>query len=255
VNNEIIIPTTCPCCEGPLEEVNGQLFCRTVDCSAKVSKTIAHFAKVLKIKGLGEKTIEKLDLNSVNEIYTTPVSVYKDILGDATATKIVEFIKQSRNANLEELLPALSIPGFGVVAAEKLCKVLHYLPDLTVEKCKEAGLGNVVTEKLMLWWELNKDDVMQLPFSFRMKKQDISTPKLEQAVVVCITGLLNDYKNRSEAQAYLKSLGFDVVDNLTAKVNVLVKEDDRESTKKDKALKLNIPILTIKQLIERYVKV
>jgi DNA ligase (NAD+) len=255
MNNEIIIPSVCPCCESSLEEVNGQLFCRNADCSAKVSKTIAHFAKVLKIKGLGEKTIEKLDLNSVNEIYTTPPSVYKDILGDATATKIIEFIKQSRNADLEELLPALAIPSFGTVAAQKLCKVLHYLPDLTIEKCKEAGLGNVVTEKLMLWWEVNKDDVMQLPFSFRTKKKESSTAKLEQAVVVCITGLLNDYKNRTEAQTYLKGLGFEVVDNLTAKVNVLVKEDDRESTKKDKALKLNIPILTIKQLIERYIKV
>jgi DNA ligase (NAD+) len=253
--NEIIIPTNCPSCDSILEEVNGQLFCRSADCSAKVSKAIAHFAKVLKIKGLGEKTIEKLDLNSFNEIYTTPVSVYKDILGDATAIKIIEFIKQSKNVTLQELLPALSIPGFGNVASEKLCKVLDYLPKLSREKCEEAGLGKVVTDKLLLWWDLNKDEVMQLPFSFRQPVKQVVEPKLEKAVVVCITGLLDDYKNRGEAEAYLRSLGFSTVDSVTQKVNVLVCEDDRQSTKKDKALKLNIPILTIKQLIERYIKV
>jgi DNA ligase (NAD+) len=255
MNREIIIPTECPCCGYPLEEINGQLFCRTIDCSAKVSKTLTHFAKVLKIKGLGEKTIEKLNFESINDIYTTPASVYKDILGEATATKIIEFIKQSQKVNLQELLPALAIPGFGSVAAEKLCKVLKYLPDLNKEVCQQAGLGNVVTEKLLLWWDLNKDEVMQLPFTFRMPEKVETTPKLEQAVVVCITGLLNDFKNRDEAKAHLESLGFTVTDSVTQKVNVLINEDDRQSTKKDKALKLNIPILTIKQLIERYTKV
>lgn len=256
MTKEIIIPTECPCCGYPLEEFNGQLFCKTIDCSAKVIKLVVHFCQTLKIKGMGEKTIEKLNFNSINDIYTTPASVYKDILGEATAVKIIEFIKNSKSAPLEELLPALGIPGFGKSTAEKLCKELHYLPDLNREVCEKAGLGKVVTEKLLLWWDLNRDEVMELPFSFRTTEvAKTSSGTAKEKVCVCITGLLDDFKNREEASKYLQGLGFSVADSVTSKVNVLVCEDDRQSTKKDKALKLNIPILTIKQLIERYVKV
>ena len=59
---EIIIPTHCPACNSVLDIVNDQLFCRNPDCPAKSSKRIEHFAKTLKIKGLGKATIEKLDL-------------------------------------------------------------------------------------------------------------------------------------------------------------------------------------------------
>lgn len=250
MNNEIIIPINCPSCDSILQEINGQLFCNNKDCSVKVSKTIEHFCKVLGIKGLGEKTIEKLELNSVNEIYSLPPMVYENTLGKATASKIIEFIKNSTKVSLEELLPALAIPSFGKSAAEKLCKVITYLPDVSREKFKEAGIGPAVTDKFFVWWEVNRDEVMTLPFSFKTSNKTVE--KLEEDVVVCITGLLSDYKNRAEAQKYLESLGFSTTDTVSKRVNVLICEDDKQSTKKDKAIKLNIPILTIKQLIERY---
>ena len=63
-------PTSCPTCNSTLELVNDQLFCRNNNCEAKTSKLIEHFAKTLKIKGLGPKTIDKLPLNSISDIYS-----------------------------------------------------------------------------------------------------------------------------------------------------------------------------------------
>ena len=65
---EIIIPTHCPACNSELDTVKDQLFCRNPNCPAQSSKKVEHFAKTLKIKGLGAVTIEKLDLQDYHDI-------------------------------------------------------------------------------------------------------------------------------------------------------------------------------------------
>ena len=50
---EIVPPTSCPTCASVLELVNDQLFCRNKLCPAQSAKRVEHFAKTLKIKGLG----------------------------------------------------------------------------------------------------------------------------------------------------------------------------------------------------------
>ena len=62
-------PEFCPSCESSLEWRNELLYCVNSLCPAQVQKRIEHFAKTLKIKGLGPKSIEKLDISSFHEIY------------------------------------------------------------------------------------------------------------------------------------------------------------------------------------------
>ena len=54
---EILPPTQCPSCDSVLEWVNDQLFCRNRACPAQNSKAVEHFAKTIKIKGLGPAAI------------------------------------------------------------------------------------------------------------------------------------------------------------------------------------------------------
>jgi len=62
---EILPPEVCPACDTLLVWENDQLFCTNTRCSGKTSKKIKHFAKTLKIKGLGPRTIEKLEITSI----------------------------------------------------------------------------------------------------------------------------------------------------------------------------------------------
>ena len=66
----ITAPSTCPSCGSKLELSFPLLYCRNPSCGDQSSKKIEHFAKTLKIKGLGPATIDSLALESLNDIYS-----------------------------------------------------------------------------------------------------------------------------------------------------------------------------------------
>ena len=66
---KIQAPTHCPSCSSTLEWRNDLLYCENTACEGKSSQKLEHFAKTLKIKGLGPATIDKLQLESIFDIY------------------------------------------------------------------------------------------------------------------------------------------------------------------------------------------
>lgn len=244
----IEIPKNCPSCNSPLETVNDQLFCRGTECPAQTLKRLQHFAKVVKIKGMGEKTLEKLDFDDISDIYTFSESYYVDNLGETIGRKLYKEVKNSTSTELGVALAAFSIPLIGETAAQKIASVVSSVTEITEETCKEAGLGPKATANLMDWLAYEEYKSVPLNWISSNKKEAVES----NGITVCITGKLRDYKNRSEASAYLSSLGFRCTDSVTQKTNVLISEEDKVSSKHEKAKKLNIPILTIEQLIERY---
>ena len=67
---EIEIPVNCPTCDYKLQLVNDQLFSLNDSCPAKSSKQLEHFARTLKIKGLGPATLQRLGVQDLHEIYS-----------------------------------------------------------------------------------------------------------------------------------------------------------------------------------------
>lgn len=241
---KIEIPKNCPCCDYPLETVNEQLFCRNIACSAQLGKKIEHFCKTLGIKGMGAKTLEKLQLADITEIYYLDVDTLAADIGSVkTAEKLIAEIDNSRSASLEQVLPAFSIPLFGNTAATKLCNVVSSIDEITFEKCKEAGLGDKVSQNLMTYLETDFKVMREfLPFSFKTnKKAVVSNPDGKS---VCITGKLSSFKTKAEAYAALTAAGFKVVESVTKTTNYLVDEDNKGSSKRQKADSLGIEIIT-----------
>lgn len=240
---KITIPTHCPCCDYPLELVNDQLFCRNQACSAQLDKKIEHFCKTLGIKGMGPKAIEKLQLADITEIYYMDVDQVTEALGsERVATKLLAEIDKSRSADLQQVLPAFSIPLFGNTAAAKLCTVVQSVDDITFEKCKEAGLGDKVSENLISWLQTDFQEMREfLPFSFKVSRQ-VQAPSAD-AKSVCITGKLQSFKNKAEAYAALTAAGFRPVESVTKTTSYLVDEDNKGSSKRTKADQLGIEII------------
>ena len=243
-------PTNCPSCSSVLEEVNHLLYCRNPQCGEKVAKLIEHFAKTLKIKGLGPKSIAKLDICSLEEIYELEALDIAEALGsEKLSAKLVEELQRSKSAPLNVLLPAFSIPLIGKTAADKLSKVCIDIDEIDYDICREAGLGEKSTANLLHWLEMEFYQVSMLPFNFKFVRSE-SKPANTSANTVCITGKLVSYKTKAEAHSALELAGFNVKSSLTKDVTILVNESGVESAKTKKARDAGVQIVTnLKNLI------
>jgi NAD-dependent DNA ligase len=233
-------PSLCPSCGSVLEWRNDLLYCVNANCYAKNSKRIEHWAKSLKIKGLGPATIDKLNLQSIEQIYELDLVTIVDALGsDLLGRKLFEEIQASTAASLESVLPAFGIPLIGDTATAKLCKIISNINELSETTCKAAGLGPVATKNLMTWWEVAKNNIDTYPFSFSVEKRTRVVKG-----TVCISGKLSSFKTKAEAGQALKEQGYQVKDSLTKDVTVLVNESGIESAKTKKAKDFGITVIT-----------
>jgi DNA ligase (NAD+) len=235
-------PTNCPSCNSTLVWQKDTLYCKNLECTASGQKRVEHFAKTLKIKGLGPAAIEKLDLNSVEEIYQVDIAYLTVCLNSAVlALKLLNEIKNSTNQPLNLVLPGFGISLIGKTATDKLSQVCESIFDIDEDTCKAAGLGEKATNNLLTWMDNSFDKYCDLPFSFEFEK----TQKLEQEAkgVVCISGKLNSFKTKAEAANILAALGYKVKDTLTKDVTILVNESGKETEKTLKARESGITIV------------
>lgn len=238
--NYIEEPTTCPSCGYKLEKVQDQLFCRNVACTAQVNGKIIHFCKTLGIKGMGPKTVEKLQLGDITEIFYLDPADISELLGEKTATKLLDEIERSKTADFATVIESFSIPLVGKTAARKLATKVSRVEDITAKICEEAGLGPKLTLNLMSWLENEYEQLKEfLPFSFQ-PVTDVVTP----GKTVCITGKLKSYKKKADAENDLKAAGYTLVDSVTKSLNYLVDEGNSESAKRKKAEQYGVIIIT-----------
>ena len=232
-------PTNCPSCGSLLDVVNNLLFCRNTSCGSQTLKRIEHFAKTLKIKGLGPRAIQKLRVTTSQELYSLTLEEFVQLLeSEKIGVKVFEEVQKSRGVPMNVILPALSIPLIGNTASKKLAAVCDYLADIDEESCKSAGLGPKATENLLQYIQENVDELLAHPFSFKFEKPIAVANK----GVVCISGKLKSYKTKSEASEILQQQGYTVKGSLTRDVTILVNESGIESAKtkqaRDKGIKI-----------------
>jgi DNA ligase (NAD+) len=137
---KIVPPTNCPACSSVLEFVNDQLFCKNNLCPAQSAKKLEHFAKTLKIKGLGPATIARLGLEDYHDIYSLSQEEISFLLdSEKLGTKLHAEIEKSKGVDLITLLPAFSIPLIGTSASNKLAKHISALSEITPEQTTADG--------------------------------------------------------------------------------------------------------------------
>ena len=241
---KISIPDTCPICSSKLELVKDLLFCRNKTCPAQLNKKIEHFTKTLGIKGFGPKTVEKLNLQDIPEIFALDIEEVTEALGsEKMAAKLLDEIEAAKSAKLDKILAAFSIPLIGNTASTKICGVINSIDEITAEKCKDAGLGDKATANLISWLETEFQEVREfLPFDFKTSgKPAINT---DNGKSICITGKLASYKTKAEAYAALLAAGYKVVETVNRTTDYLVDEGDKGSAKRKKAEELGIPLIT-----------
>ena len=238
-------PTHFPTCRTELVWEKYQLFCYNPDCSGKTSRKLEHFAKTLKIKGLGPATIEKLKVVTFFDLYELPLDMMIDALGsEKLAVKLHREIENSKLTDLSDLLPAFSIKLIGTTASHKICSVIQNIAEITEETCEKAGLGPAATNNLLDWIiEEFTDGYDRLPFRWQqITKHQLVIDAIEG--VVCISGKLTSYKTKAAATEVLQQMGYLVKSSLTKDVTILVNESGVESAKTQTARDRGVRIIT-----------
>jgi len=235
-------PTNCPSCSSLLEWSNDLLYCRSPLCSAKSQKKVEHFAKTLKIKGLGPSAISKLGLVDIDQIYSlSQDEITKALSSEKLAEKLYAEIKNSKAAPLNTVLAGFSIPLIGRTASDKLSKVIRNITEINESSCKQAGLGPKATENLLEW--LKKDFYSfydgSLPFNYEFE----APARKEQIGLVCISGKLKSFKTKAQATEALERKGYVVKSSLTKDVTILINESGVESAKTTKARESGVTII------------
>ena len=234
----ITAPDKCPSCGHTLEWENQLLYCRNTLCGDQSSKKIEHFAKTLKIKGLGPAAITSLALESINDIYAISEYEIVNLLGSQKlGEKLFTEIENSIKAPLNILLAAFSIRLIGKTASEKLSAVCESIHDINEDSCAKAGLGPKATESLLEWID-EEYPLLDIPHSFAFE-----SPKIRTGGVVCISGKLKSFGTKAQATEALEQHGYTVKSSVTKDVTILVNESGVESQKTTKARESGVTIV------------
>lgn len=257
----IELPKVCPVCGEPVSISKGNLCCSNVNCGGKLSQSIEHYCskKGMDIKGLSEKTIDKLIswgwVSKVSDIYNLEKHkaewCNKEGFGEKTVSNILSAIEESKQTNLYQFISALGINLVGVEKSRVLAN--HFKEYDKFRKAKDytkiAGFGDNIDQALKNFDYAEAD---KLAAALTFKNTEEKEKKLTNTF--CITGKIEKWKNRYELKSYLESLGAKVVSAVTSKVDFLINNDSSSTSAKNlKAQELNIKILTEDELID-YIK-
>ena len=268
----LYIPDRCPCCGEKIELIKSDsevlnAVCTNPQCEGKLINKLDPFCgkKGLDIKGLSEKTLEKLiDWEWVNDITDIPKLkehrsewINKPGFGQVSVDKILKAIDDRlAEAPLSAFISGLGIPLVGTRVAKQICEYVETWAefkelvediDFTFEKWNGFGYE---MNKALKEFDYSKADAIVDFITFKIEEHQDNSVKLDNKIFV-ITGKLKNFKNRDELVSVIENAGGKVASSVTSKTNYLVNNDvTSTSAKNKKAKELNIPIITEEDLME-----
>ena len=268
-NNDLISwfdpPEVCPICGGSTVIKDDFLYCSNPDCDGKFINHLDHFVgkKGLDIKGLSKATLQKLinwewvtSLKDIFHLYSYQNEwAKKDGFGSKSVMNILTAIENSKDCELWQFISALSIPLIGSTYAKEIAKKCATWDDFrnTTDFLMWDGFGPEMSSSLLDFDykeadELVKEEIIHLKNSLQNQQTVESNIN---GKIICITGSLNHFKNRSELKSFIEEHGGKVTDSVSKKTDYLINNDiNSSSSKNKKAHELNIPILTEDDLLK-----
>lgn len=266
-SNSYRVIDKCPVCGGRTELRGDFLYCINENCDCRVTKKLVHFASrnALNIKGLSEKTLEKLinndcitDYKSLYNLNKQKTKIYNiEKLGGKSINNLLKGIEESRSVDFYRFLYGLGISNIGVETAKIIGRVIepNKLLNITLHEIMAIdGVGAVASEKLYNYIQDNKEMLQELLEEFNFN-DNTETSKIIGASLVgktfVITGSVNIFKNRNEIKDKIELLGGKVSGSVSKNTSYLINNElDSNSSKNTKAKELSIPIITEEQFLE-----
>lgn len=259
-----VYATHCPECGTPLERKEGeaQHYCpNDMGCRPQIVGRIQHYIsrKAMDIEGLGGETVALLVQEGLITNYADLYELTKDQviplerMAEKSAENLVNGIEASKQIPFERVLYALGIRYVGETVAKKLAK--HYKSIDALMNASSEDLVNVdeigvkIAESVAQFFseeanlqivERLKQFGVQLEFSAE-QLEGLTETLLGKSFVV--SGVFEKV-SRNELKKLIENNGGKVSSSISSKTSFVVAGDKMGPSKREKAEKLNITILT-----------
>lgn len=263
-NKSVQYITICPECKSILIRKEGEAnhYCpNEKGCPPQIKGRIEHFIqrKAMDIDSLGEQTIRQLfELDFVKSpadlFYLTKDQLLKlEKVKDKSAENMLAGIGQSKNQPFENVLFGIGIRYVGKTVAEKLArhfKSMDALAKASYEQLLEAPeVGEKIAQSVVAFFK-EKDNLIEID---RLKKAGLnfeSTLKEPEKVSnvlegksFLISGVFQNYE-RDHLKDIIIAHGGKVLSSISGKLDFLIAGENMGPAKREKAEKLEIPIIS-----------
>ncbi|MCL5128500.1 NAD-dependent DNA ligase LigA [Algibacter sp. L4_22] len=262
--------THCPECNTLLERKEGeaQHYCPNYNgCNPQIIGRIQHYIsrKAMDIDGLGGETVALLVneglITNYSDLYelTKEQVIPLERMAEKSAEKLIEGIEQSKNIPFERVLFALGIRYVGETVAKKLAR--HYKSIDAIREATQEQLENVdeigikIAESVCLFFtsEENNETINRLKsFGVQLEmsaEELVGKTILLQGQSIVVTGVFETI-SRNELKKLIEDNGGKVSSSISSKTSFIVAGDKMGPSKKEKAEKLNIDLITEAEFLQ-----
>lgn len=256
--------TNCPECGTALSKQEGDAkhYCpNSYGCPPQITGRIEHFIsrKAMDIDGIGAETVQLLHQEGLIENYADLYSLrVEDVIGldrmaEKSAANMISGIEASKEKPFEKVLFALGIRFVGETVAEKLAMAFKTIDTLSAATYEELiavdEIGERIAKSVLEFFEdLNNVMILErlkssgLQFSLTEEKLQAQSEVLKGKVFV-VSGVFSLY-SRDELKKLIKDNGAKVSSSISSKTDYIVAGENMGPSKLEKAVKLNIPIIS-----------
>jgi DNA ligase (NAD+) len=259
----ITMPTNCPVCDSPIENLNDQAIYRCTGgwhCQAQTTERLKHFVsrKAMDIDKLGAKLIEQL---VQAKMISYPVDIYKlhyrdlyhlERMGDKSSQNVIESVATSKKPSLAKFVFSIGIKDVGAISSEALASYFTSLENIRKASYEELitidDIGEIIANNIVKFWQddLNNcivDNLIEAGIEMinpEVVEKQINDHFTDKTIV--ITGTFKEF-NRNDLTQDLKSIGAKVTGSISKKTDMLICGENAGS-KLEKATSLGVRIIT-----------
>jgi DNA ligase (NAD+) len=260
----------CPECSTPLIREAGEAayYCTNEEnCPPLIKGKIEHFIgrKAMNIDGMGSETIDLLYqqnlIRNVADLYDLKKEQLSglDRMGEKSAERIMEGLKQSAGIPFERVLFALGIRYVGETVAKKLAKALKSIDQIKLaDMATLLSIGEIgikIADSIVSWFSKEQNLMLierlqshNLRFEIENILQEGTSEKFKGLIFV-ISGTFN-YFSREGLKADIELHGGKNGTSITSKTNYLIAGENIGPSKLEKALQLKIPVINETEYIQ-----
>lgn len=260
---------TCPACGAKLVRFEGEAahYCpNETACPPQLKGKIEHFISrdAMHIDSLGPETVDDYFsqglIRDAADLYNLKVEQLMGTDGSRfrSASKVIESIKASKNVPFDRVLYALGIRFVGKVAAKNLARHFKSLESLRQASEEELlqveGIGEIIARSVKNYFaqERNIELLGRLSAAGLQMKMEEKSHESEilagQAIV--ISGTFAKH-SREEYKQIIEDHGGRNVGSISGKTSFVLAGEGMGPSKREKAQKLGIPILTEEEFLEK----
>ncbi len=260
-------PEYCPECGSKLHRIEGEAnhYCLNYNgCKPQIIGRIQHYIsrKALDIEGLGQETVALLVnanlIKNYSDLYELKFDqiVGLDRMAEKSANNLINGILDSKKIPFERVLYGLGIRYVGETVAKKLAKHFENIDNILNSDFEELISVDEIGEKIansIIEFSQNSENI-EIINSIKSHniqfKIDDSNKKVSSILVgksFVISGVFGNF-SRDELKKLIESNGGKISSSISSNTTYLVAGSNMGPSKKEKAEKLNIKIISENEL-------